>query len=211
MDDKDLDPEEFVSLQRERWMEERRSQVRHEESLALSQLLTNLSRPDNIRVGSPSSLEAEKPGGGPDCPEKTRQAKRQANLLYYLNRSPTRLTFANRPPSSHPLTHHQHQRLQERSRPPLRRTISDIRTLRLRSTALVSAFEDPITGRLRSRSLNVDIPPGISRQPSGVPLARAGTSRTTLSTPSLGVTLELDSDDDTTSSMFGRGTCPVFS
>lgn len=202
--DRELNPEDFVSMQRERWMEERRSQARHEESKALEQLLRKLSRTNGVEVNS-SLLEAEKGSGQPPglpSPEKARLAQRHANLVYFLNRSPTRLSFSNRPSSSpHNQLHHRSQ-----SRP---RTISDVRTLRLRSSALVSAFQSPIRGRFRSRSLNADTPPTAGHQALGVPLVR-GANRSTLSIPpTLGETPELDIDDSNMS-LRGMSHIPLF-
>ncbi|KAL4248687.1 hypothetical protein ABKN59_006347 [Abortiporus biennis] len=155
LNDRDIDPESYQSLQKERWMEERRSQARLEESKALEELLKRIAEdPDTPIPPLPDSVQQL---------EQTHIARKDANLLEFFKHSPTRLTFPNRS---------RHFDIEATLDPSSRRrTKSDIRVMRLRTSALVMALAKPIKTRLRSKSLDAG-----GEHPSKVPLKRVDTS-----------------------------------
>lgn len=130
---KSLSPIELKTLQHECWMEEHRSAARKDQSEKARELLMKLNSP----VGEiPAPLSATPPGRS-----MTRQ---ETNLARFLYISPTHVDLTQ---SRHPTT---------RPTPLTRRkTISQIRPLRLRPSAMDLALRTPIHERpRRSRSLD---------------------------------------------------------
>ncbi|KAI1797417.1 hypothetical protein LXA43DRAFT_877659 [Ganoderma leucocontextum] len=130
---KPLSPDELRTLQHEYWMEEHRSAAKKDQSEKTRDLLTKLSSPV---VGVPRPLSAT-----PSTRGTTRQ---EANLAHFLQLSPTHVDLTHsRSPSTSPI-------LLTR-----RKTISQMRPLRLRSSAMDVALRAPIQERpRRSRSLD---------------------------------------------------------
>ncbi|KAI9066343.1 hypothetical protein FKP32DRAFT_1610209 [Trametes sanguinea] len=140
--DQELSPEELKALQRERWLEEHKSQARTDETHQARALLTQLSSPvsahaDNTNSGS--ALSASPPV----------MTRHEANLARFLQYSPTRVTFpgprAGGSPS--PLS------------PALayrRETISQVRPMRLRPSAMELALRSPLELRMHGRSRSLD-------------------------------------------------------
>ncbi|TCD64049.1 hypothetical protein EIP91_004598 [Steccherinum ochraceum] len=120
---RDVDPETFRTLQRERWMEERRSNARTEEAKALKQLMLRITGPDH----APGTQRTQSlPTGAADV------AKRQANLLSFSEKSPTKLFFTRRRGAKqHPQALHHSL------------TLSETRPMRLRTSAPVPALSKP--------------------------------------------------------------------
>ncbi|PIL29835.1 hypothetical protein GSI_08042 [Ganoderma sinense ZZ0214-1] len=129
-DSKSLSPDELKTLQHEYWMEEHRSAARKHQSEKTRDLLTKLSSP--IRE-VPPPLSA--------IPSSTHQ---ETNLARFLRLSPTHVDLTHsRSPSTSP-------NLLGR-----RKTISQMRPLRLRSSAMDFALRTPIQERpRRSKSLD---------------------------------------------------------
>ncbi|KAH8100784.1 hypothetical protein BXZ70DRAFT_127506 [Cristinia sonorae] len=141
----DVDQETFKALQRERWMEERRSNARAEESKALKQLMTKLAGPDHEIIG-PHSQRTQ------SLPSDADLAKRQANLLSFSERSPTKLMFPRRRGSAG------RKRVQHVVHPPT--VIAETQPLQLRAPAPVPAFaklRPAKNSRTRTKSLQQDL------------------------------------------------------
>ncbi len=128
---KDLSPEEVRSLQRECWLEERRSSARQIQTAHTRDLLTKLCSP--ISEVPPPLVES--PAG---------MSRHESNLAKFIQLSPTRVSF---PP---------HARSASTSPSVLyrRQTISQTRPMRLRASALELALRCPIQSRRRSKSLD---------------------------------------------------------
>ncbi|KAI0671914.1 hypothetical protein C8Q78DRAFT_953848, partial [Trametes maxima] len=127
--DKELSLEELKALQRERWLEERKSNSRQSQSAQARDLLTKLSSP--IREETPLF----------DSPSA--MSRREANLARFLRRSPTRVVFPlMRSPSVSPVS------------PFRRETISQVRPMRLRASAMELALRSPLRVHTRSKSLD---------------------------------------------------------
>ncbi|KAI0349725.1 hypothetical protein OH77DRAFT_1170774 [Trametes cingulata] len=126
--DKELSPEEARSLQRQRWLEEHKSNSRQEQSVRTRQLLTKLSSPvqeEYSLFDSPSAM-----------------TRREANLARFLQQSPTRISIAHTRLS--PLPHTIYRR----------KTICQLRPMRLRPSAMELALRSPLRLHSRSRSLD---------------------------------------------------------
>ncbi|KAI0636259.1 hypothetical protein C8Q77DRAFT_1052620 [Trametes polyzona] len=124
---RELSPEETHALQRARWLEEHKCNSRQAQSARTRQLVLKLS--------SPIKEEA------PLFESPRAMTRQEANLAHFLQRSPTRIAF----PTSHysptsPVLHH-------------RKTLSQIRPLRLRASAMELALRSPLRTHGRSRSL----------------------------------------------------------
>ncbi|KAI0709930.1 hypothetical protein C8Q76DRAFT_798703 [Earliella scabrosa] len=134
MKDMNLSPEEVKSLQRECWLEERRSSARQSQSAHTRDLVSKLCSP--ISEVPPPLVES--PAG---------MSRHEANLARFMQLSPTRVTF---PPhslggSTSPTA---------RTAMYRRQTISQMRPMRLRASALELALRSPIQPHRRSRSLD---------------------------------------------------------
>ncbi|CAL1716108.1 unnamed protein product [Somion occarium] len=125
LSDRDLEPETYQSLQRERWIEEHRSKARSDESKALLEMVTKL------KASTGSLID----------PPVTTGSKLYANLSQFFSYSPTRVSLSS---SSRRIWDDSIFR---------HRTISDVRSLRLRSTAATSALSSPVGRRIRSKSM----------------------------------------------------------
>ncbi|KAI0076168.1 hypothetical protein K474DRAFT_1708353 [Panus rudis PR-1116 ss-1] len=125
--DRALDPGEYRTLQTERWMEERRSQVRSEQAKALQTVAQHLA-------ASPDS----------DNPDMATIRKREVNLQRFFQHSPTRITFG----MCKTPTAAQADCLFRRQ------TISDVRSLQLPAKGAAVTFGLKSTARFRSRSLD---------------------------------------------------------
>ncbi|KAM5544542.1 hypothetical protein V8D89_001440 [Ganoderma adspersum] len=132
-DSKSLSPNELKTLQHEYWMEEHRSAAMKDQSEKTRDLLTKLNSPVG-EVSPPLSAT-------PPAWSTTRQ---EANLARFLHISPTHVDLApNRSPSTSP-------NLLSR-----RKTIAQMRPLRLRPSAMDLALRTPMQERRRrSRSLD---------------------------------------------------------
>lgn len=137
--DRELEPDAYKSLQKERWMQERRGEARTEEVKALEGMLNQLRASGELVVDPPVA----------------NGSKLHTNLLQFFNNSPTKVSF-NSTVRQLDETVFRH------------RTVSDVRSLRLKTTAVVSALKSPI-GRLRSKSL---VEKGPAYRPGVVPLRR---------------------------------------
>ncbi|KAI0648935.1 hypothetical protein C8Q79DRAFT_483076 [Trametes meyenii] len=126
--DKELSLEELKTLQRERWLEEHKSNARQSQSAQARELLTKLSSPvqEAPLFDSPSAM-----------------SRQEANLARFLRRSPTRVVLPLvRNPSMSPVS------------PYRRETISQVRPMRLRASAMELALRSPLRVHTRSRSLD---------------------------------------------------------
>ncbi|KAI0833682.1 hypothetical protein BC628DRAFT_1307940 [Trametes gibbosa] len=124
---KDLSPDEVSALQRARWLEERKSSARQAQSAHTQDLMAQLSSPveESPIFQSPYSM-----------------TRREANLSRFMQRSPTRITFLpTRNPPVFPVL----------SR---RKTLSQVRPMRLRASAMDLALRSPMRTHARSRSLD---------------------------------------------------------
>ena len=128
---KGLSLQEVKTLQRECWLEERRSNARKDQSAHTRDLLTKLCSP--IREVPPALVESPIP-----------MTQREVNLAKFMQLSPTRVQFPShsRSTSLSPV-------IRDR-----RQTISQVRPMRLRASALDLALRSPITVRKRSKSLD---------------------------------------------------------
>ncbi|KAI0366276.1 hypothetical protein BV20DRAFT_952469 [Pilatotrama ljubarskyi] len=126
--DKELSMEEVRSLKRQRWLEEHRSISRQEQSFRTRVLMTKLSSPvqeEGSLFKSPSPM--------------TRQ---EANLTRFLQYSPTRIDIPHARISPLPPTIYR------------RKTICNLRPMRLRPSAMELAVRSPLRLHSRSRSLD---------------------------------------------------------
>ncbi|KII89683.1 hypothetical protein PLICRDRAFT_52845 [Plicaturopsis crispa FD-325 SS-3] len=80
-DQREADPVTYVSLQRERWMEERRSASFDAEAKALHEHLACLTK---------SIKDGESPGTPLSPPPPTKESRKRANLAVFFARSPTK-------------------------------------------------------------------------------------------------------------------------
>lgn len=140
LSDRELDPEEYKSMLKERWMQEHRGQARLEEAKALEGMLTQLKMSAKTVVDPPVS----------------NSSKLHTNLLQFFSNSPTKVSL--------------NSTLRRWDDSIFRhRTVSDVRSLRLRSNAVVSALKSPIGRRLRSKSVGEK---ALAYRPGDVPLRR---------------------------------------
>lgn len=126
--DKELPPEEFKSLQRARWLEEHKSTSKQAQSAHTRELVVKLSSPireEPPLVESPHVMTRE-----------------EVNLARFLQRSPTRIAFPpTRSPPVSPVLHR-------------RKTLTQVRPLRLRMSAMDLALRSPLRTHGRSSSLD---------------------------------------------------------
>ncbi|CCM03102.1 uncharacterized protein FIBRA_05222 [Fibroporia radiculosa] len=114
----------YQAMLRERWMAERRCAAREEQARALQICLTQLTTTnvDGSSLRGASNVSAATVAGrSPGL-----QTRRKTNLTHFLERSPTRTAFPHRSrasPVHHAITS------------PRRKTISRVRSLRLRASA----------------------------------------------------------------------------
>ncbi|KAI0663757.1 hypothetical protein C8Q70DRAFT_377441 [Cubamyces menziesii] len=128
--DKELKPEELKALQRERWLEEHRSRARHDQSLHTRELATKLASPIREDVEPLFASPAD-------------MTRHEANLARFLQHSPTRVAFpTTRSPSISPAVAYR------------RETISQVRPMRLRPSAMELALRSPVRTHSRSKSLD---------------------------------------------------------
>ncbi|KAL7279339.1 hypothetical protein ACG7TL_007180 [Trametes sanguinea] len=140
--DQELSPEEFKALQRARWLEEHKSRARTNQTLQAQALLSQLS--------SPVSAHADDDSSGPVlCNSPSAMTRHEANLARFLQYSPTRVSFpgshAGGPPS--PLSPAVAYR---------RETISQVRPMRLRPSAMELALRSPLQLGMHGRSRSLD-------------------------------------------------------
>ncbi|KAI0694639.1 hypothetical protein C8T65DRAFT_758768 [Cerioporus squamosus] len=130
---KGLSPEEVKLLQRECWLEERRSSARKDQSAQTRDLLTKLCSPISEVPPGPPLVESPNP-----------MTQREVNLAKFMQLSPTRITFPmhSRSFSTSPV-------IRDR-----RQTISQVRPMRLRASALDLALRSPISVHRRSKSVD---------------------------------------------------------
>ncbi|KAH9847539.1 hypothetical protein C2E23DRAFT_765181 [Lenzites betulinus] len=124
---KELSREEVSALQRARWLEEHKSSARRAQSAQAHDLVAKLSSPvdESPLFQSPNSM-----------------TRREANLAHFLQRSPTRVTFGPaRNQSVSPVLNH-------------RKTLSQVRPMRLRASAMDLALRSTLRTHNRSRSLD---------------------------------------------------------
>ncbi|RPD61033.1 hypothetical protein L227DRAFT_74121 [Lentinus tigrinus ALCF2SS1-6] len=128
---KGMSPEEVKTLQRECWLEERRSSARKDQSVQTRDLLTKLCSP--ISEVSPPLVDSPNP-----------MTQQEINLAKFMQLSPTRVSFSSyaRNASTSPVVRDRRQ------------TISQVRPMRLRASALDLALRVPISVRKRSKSLD---------------------------------------------------------
>ncbi len=126
---KGLSPEEVKLLQRECWLEERRSSARKDQSAQTRDLLTKLCSP--ISEVPPPLVES------PNL-----MTQREVNLAKFMQLSPTRITvpLLNRSTSTSPVVRDRRQ------------TISQVRPMQLRTSALDLALRSPISAHRRTMS-----------------------------------------------------------
>ncbi|TFK91410.1 hypothetical protein K466DRAFT_582875 [Polyporus arcularius HHB13444] len=126
---KGLSPEEVKLLQRECWLEERRSSARKDQSAQTRDLLTKLCSP----ISEVPPLLVESPN---------RMTQREVNLAKFMQLSPTRITvpLLNRCTSTSPVVRDRRQ------------TISQVRPMQLRTSALDLALRSPIGVHRRTMS-----------------------------------------------------------
>ncbi|KAH9945199.1 uncharacterized protein BXZ73DRAFT_38520 [Epithele typhae] len=133
-----LAPEQVRSLQREFWLEERRTASRMDQTATTHKLLTALCSPINEvpppLVESPATM-----------------TRAEANLRLFLRQSPTHVVFPTARISTYTLTR--------------RKTISQVQPMRLRTFALEEVLRSPIKSRKRSTSLGGQPPPSPSPEP----------------------------------------------
>ncbi|CDO76989.1 hypothetical protein BN946_scf184298.g16 [Trametes cinnabarina] len=142
--EQDLSPEEFRSVQRERWLLEHKSRARTDQTLQTRALMTQLSSLTGAHAESTNMDSSLALVASPSA-----MTRYEANLARFLQYSPTRLTFSGSPPggSSSPLSPAMAYR---------RETISRVRPLQLRSTALDLALQAPLNLREHRRSKSLD-------------------------------------------------------
>ncbi|OJT14354.1 hypothetical protein TRAPUB_9105 [Trametes pubescens] len=126
--DKELPPEEFKSLQRARWLEEHKSTAKQAQSAHTRELVVKLSSPIKEEppfIKSPRVMTRE-----------------EMNLARFLQRSPTRIAFPpTRSPPVSPVLHR-------------RKTLAQVRPLRLRVSAMDLALRSPLRTHGRASSLD---------------------------------------------------------
>ncbi|KAI0329308.1 hypothetical protein GY45DRAFT_1253216 [Cubamyces sp. BRFM 1775] len=128
--DKELTPEELKALQRERWLEEHRSRARHDQLLHTRELATKLASPIKEDLEPLFASPAD-------------MTRHEANLARFLQHSPTRIAFpTTRSPSISPAVAYR------------RETISQVRPMRLRPSAMELALRSPVRTHSRSKSLD---------------------------------------------------------
>lgn len=167
--ERDTEPDIYVALQQERWMEEKRQSAVDKEVEALTQHLTRLKA--NRR-----SDESEDENRAPS-PALNNEAKRSANLARFFDYSPTRTSFnldlKCRLALDQPF--------------PRRMTMSDVSPLRLRPSSVTPPLRRLTTKHARPASMAgeafnpVKRPcrPGPGNSPSDVPPLTKGTENGT--------------------------------
>ncbi|KAI8982713.1 hypothetical protein BD414DRAFT_579005 [Trametes punicea] len=133
---KELSSDELRTLQRQRWLEEHNSRARKDEFFLARALLTRLS--SSFTDSAPTPLQSSSPAV---------MTRREANLALFLQHSPTRIAFSKSMARS-PLP------LLSTANTYRRKTISQVRPLRLRTSAMELALRSPIRVHSRSRSLD---------------------------------------------------------
>ncbi|KAI0775026.1 hypothetical protein BD413DRAFT_471821 [Trametes elegans] len=129
LSDGDLPPDEHRSLQHERWLEEHRYSARRDLCSRAREVLEKMASPVQDKA-----VMFESP---------TAMTRQEANLATFMQRSPTRLCCpSTRSPTVLPATAYR------------RKTVSQVRPLRLRASAMDVALRAPLRIHTRSRSLD---------------------------------------------------------
>lgn len=131
--DRETDPQLYIAMQKERWMEEKRLSVMDSEAKAIREQLVSLGRFGSSR---------KRAGNEPKSALTDDERKRRTNLVKFFESSPTRKSISSRKPLS---------TLYERS--PRRVTMNDAPPMLLRSS-IASTFTPYAQGHLRSLSLD---------------------------------------------------------
>lgn len=136
--ERDIDPDKYVALQRERWMAEKRKSAVDREIEMLTQHLKRLKADRD-----PDQHEGEDRGSSPAL---INEAKRSANLARFLDYSPTRTSF----------TLDFKCRLALDQPFPRRMTMSDVSPLRLRPSSVTPPLRRLTTKHARPPSMAGD-------------------------------------------------------
>ena len=135
---KDLDPQTYLAMQKERWMEEKRQIVVDSEIKAMQDHLVSINR-----FGRCSIARGDRGESASKLVDN--EARKRANLAKFFERSSTRTPISSM--SRHSVSHNQ--------RTPRRVTMTDAPPLRLR-TSIASTFTPYNVGHLRSISLDAE-------------------------------------------------------
>ncbi|EGN99198.1 hypothetical protein SERLA73DRAFT_182077 [Serpula lacrymans var. lacrymans S7.3] len=163
LSDKEIDPENYIAYQRERWMEERRQFAATSEVKELSQHLASLKvHKDDRDLGESGQVGVRILGKTVDS-----EAKRHANLARFFELSPTRTTFG----TGHKDT------LMPAMQSSRRMTMSDVSPLRLRPTSVVTPIQK--FARAHARSISLGSKPPVPTRSAKRP-AVGGTNRGSL-------------------------------